>query len=120
MPICLDAGHLLVGGTDPVALARAVPDRVAHVHLKDVDLDVLATVTSGQRSYTEGVANGMYKVLGQGDIDLRAIIQALEDADYQGWYVPEHDRMLQSADDVATTQSDAEASVAYLRQLQIS
>lgn len=118
VPICLDAGHLLVGGTDPVALARAVPDRVAHVHLKDVDLEVLATVRSGARTYTEGVANGMYKVLGQGDVDLRAIVQALESAGYQGWYVPEHDRMLQSAAAVTTAQSDAEASVDYLRHLQ--
>ena len=120
VPICLDAGHLLVGGTDPVALAQAFPDRVAHVHLKDVDLEVLATVKSGQRTYSEGVANGMYKVLGQGDIDLPAIIQALESAGYQGWYVPEHDRMLPSASAVTTAQSDAEASVSYLRQLQIS
>jgi inosose dehydratase len=34
--LCLDTGHLLIGGTDPVALARAVPDRIGHVHLKDV------------------------------------------------------------------------------------
>ena len=37
IPLCLDTGHLLIGGTDPVELARTVPDRVAHVHLKDVD-----------------------------------------------------------------------------------
>ncbi len=35
--LCLDTGHLLIGGTDPVALARRAPSRVAHVHLKDVD-----------------------------------------------------------------------------------
>lgn len=115
--ICLDAGHLLVGGSDPLALVQSVPDRVAHVHLKDVDLDVLATVRSGARTYTEGVANGMYKVLGQGGIDLRGIVNALEAASYRGWYVPEHDRMLASADDVAATQADASASVQYLRSL---
>ena len=115
--ICLDTGHLLVGGTDPVALAQDVPDRIAHVHLKDVDLQVLATVRSGQRTYTEGVANGMYKVLGQGSIDLRAIVEALERGGYRGWYVPEHDRMLGSETDVAAAQRDAQASVAYLRSL---
>ncbi len=116
-PICLDAGHLLVGGTDPVALARDVPDRVAHVHLKDVDPDVLDTVRSGQRTYTQGVAAGMYRVLGQGSIDLRGIVESLENAGYRGWYVPEHDRMLGSADDVAGAQADAAASVAFLRGL---
>lgn len=117
VPICLDAGHLLVGGTDPVALAQSMPDRIAHVHLKDVDLEVLSTVRSGQRTYTEGVANGMYKVLGRGAIDLRAIVEALEVAGYRGWYVPEHDRMLQSEHDVETAQIDAQASVDYLRNL---
>lgn len=116
-PICLDAGHLLVGGSDPVELAMAYADRVAHVHLKDVDLEVLATVRSGRRTYTQGVADGMYKVLGQGAIDLRAIVHALESAGYRGWYVPEHDRMLRSESDVADAQSDAEASVAFLRSL---
>jgi sugar phosphate isomerase/epimerase len=33
IPLCLDTGHLLIGGTDPVELAKAVPDRIAHAHL---------------------------------------------------------------------------------------
>lgn len=116
-PLCLDAGHLLVGGSDPVALARQVPDRIAHVHLKDVDLDVLDTVRSGERSYTQGVAHRMYRVLGQGAIDLEAIVTSLEAAGYRGWYVPEHDRMLSSTADVQAAQADAAASVTYLRSL---
>ncbi len=35
--LCVDTGHLAVGGADPVALTARHPDRVAHVHLKDVD-----------------------------------------------------------------------------------
>ena len=37
--LCLDTGHLLIGGGDPVAVAKSHPDRIAHVHLKDVRLD---------------------------------------------------------------------------------
>ncbi|HET7664694.1 MAG TPA: sugar phosphate isomerase/epimerase, partial [Mycobacterium sp.] len=33
--LCLDTGHLLIGGTDPLQLAREVPGRIAHAHLKD-------------------------------------------------------------------------------------
>ena len=36
--LCLDTGHLLIGGTDPAELARQVPHRIAHTHMKDVDL----------------------------------------------------------------------------------
>ena len=35
--ICLDVGHYLVGGGDPVAALRDLGERVTHVHLKDVD-----------------------------------------------------------------------------------
>jgi inosose dehydratase len=42
--LCLDTGHLLIGGGDPVAVAQQSPDRVAHVHLKDVAADVAARV----------------------------------------------------------------------------
>ena len=35
--LCLDTGHLLIGGTDPAELTRQAPDRIAHTHLKDVD-----------------------------------------------------------------------------------
>ncbi len=42
IPLCLDTGHLLIGGTDPVDLARQAPERITHVHLKDVD-DALAS-----------------------------------------------------------------------------
>lgn len=115
--LCLDAGHLLVGGSDPVVLAQEVPERVAHVHLKDVDLDVLETVRSGERTYTQGVANRLYRVLGEGAIDLAAIVTSLEAAGYRGWYVPEHDRMLANPDDVETAQADAAASVAHLSDL---
>ena len=42
IPLCLDTGHLLIGGTDPLQLAREVPDRIAHAHLKDVDASLAA------------------------------------------------------------------------------
>jgi inosose dehydratase len=42
--LCLDTGHLLIGGTDPAELARQAPERIAHLHLKDVDSAVAAKV----------------------------------------------------------------------------
>ena len=47
--LCLDTGHLLIGGSDPVALARAAAQRVSHVHLKDVD-GALAGARAGRRA----------------------------------------------------------------------
>ena len=39
--VCLDTGHLLLGGGDPVAAVRAWGERINHLHLKDARLDVL-------------------------------------------------------------------------------
>jgi inosose dehydratase len=47
--ICLglDTGHLLIGGTDPADLTRQLPERIAHTHLKDVDLTWARKVQDG-------------------------------------------------------------------------
>ena len=45
---CPDTAHLAAGGGDPAELIRRYPDRVAHVHLKDVRLDPVAFVPLGQ------------------------------------------------------------------------
>ncbi|GIH68428.1 TIM barrel protein [Sphaerimonospora thailandensis] len=92
--LCLDTGHLLIGGGDPVAVARRHPDRIAHVHLKDVRTDWARRVRDGEATYTEAVAGGMYVPLGRGDVDIAAIVSALEGGGYQGWYVLEQDTIL--------------------------
>ena len=92
--LTLDTGHLLVGGADPVAITRAATDRIRHTHLKDVRADVAERVRAGELTYTDGVRQGLYVPLGQGDVDVAAIVRTLEDAGYQGWYVMEQDTIL--------------------------
>jgi inosose dehydratase len=92
--LTLDTGHLLVGGADPVAITRAATDRIRHTHLKDVRADVAGRVRAGELTYTDGVRRGLYVPLGQGDVDVAAIVRTLEDAGYQGWYVMEQDTIL--------------------------
>jgi inosose dehydratase len=92
--LCLDTGHLLVGGTDPVALAGRAAERVTHVHLKDADAALAADVRSGRTTYTAAVAAGLYRPLGRGDLDLASLVSALEAAGYRGWYVMEQDTVL--------------------------
>jgi len=92
--LCLDTGHLLIGGVDPVALASEHAERVRHTHLKDVDATWARRVQSGEVTYTEAVRQGMYRPLGQGDVDIAAIVGSLEGAGYDGWYVLEQDTIL--------------------------
>jgi inosose dehydratase len=115
--LCLDTGHLLIGGTDPVELVRSVPERVLHVHLKDVDDRWASKVRSGDTTYTEAVAAGMYRPLGQGDVDVAQIVRLLEGRGYQGWYVLEQDTVLAGPPDGAGPLADVRQSVEYLRSL---
>lgn len=112
--LCLDTGHLLIGGGDPVRVAREHPDRIAHTHLKDVRLDLARQVHSGETTYTEAVAAGMYVPLGQGDVDIAAIVAALEDSGYGGWYVLEQDTILPGEPEGEGPVVDVEASYFYL------
>ncbi|WEH36918.1 TIM barrel protein [Streptomyces sp. AM 4-1-1] len=94
VPLCLDTGHLLVGGSDPVALAVRAAERVAHVHLKDVDAALAGRVRNGETGYAEAVRTGLYRPLGAGDIDIAALVSALGAVGYDGWYVLEQDTAL--------------------------
>ncbi|WP_424536263.1 TIM barrel protein [Sphaerisporangium viridialbum] len=94
MPLCLDTGHLLIGGTDPLDLVSRAAARVAHVHLKDVDATLAEQVRAGGLTYTDAVRAGVYRPLGRGDVDVAGIVTRLGDAGYQGWYVMEQDVVL--------------------------
>ncbi|HTM84075.1 MAG TPA: sugar phosphate isomerase/epimerase [Mycobacterium sp.] len=115
--LCLDTGHLLIGGTDPVELAKAVPQRIAHTHLKDVDAALAARVQSGDLTYTEAVAAGMYTPLGTGDIDIAGIISVLRDNGFDGWFVLEQDTILGGEPTGDGPVSDVIASVDYLTSI---
>lgn len=92
--LCLDTGHLLIGGTDPAELTRQSPERIAHTHLKDVDSTIADKVRAGRLSYTEGVVRGMYRPLGTGDVDVASIVTTLQQHGYEGWYTLEQDTIL--------------------------
>jgi inosose dehydratase len=115
--LCLDTGHLLIGGTDPAELTRQAPDRIAHTHFKDVDEQIAARVRSGRLSYTEGVGRGMYRPLGRGDVDFAAIVRYLRSRDYSGWYVLEQDTILTGEPCGEGPVADVRYSVDYLRAL---
>lgn len=116
--LCLDTGHLLIGGGDPVAIARAHPERIAHVHLKDVRLARAQQVRAGSLSYTDAVGDGLYAPLGGGDVDVAAIVTALESHGYAGWYVLEQDTILTGDPDsdpnVTDPLDDVRTSMAYI------
>lgn len=115
--LCLDTGHLLVGGTDPQRLATRHPDRVAHVHLKDVDAAMAARVLADELAFGDAVRGGLFRPLGDGDVDIAAVVRTLEGAGYAGWYVLEQDVMLPGPDPEGP-RSDVARCLDYLRAVQ--
>lgn len=113
--LCLDTGHLLIGGTDPVELVRAVPERIAHAHLKDVDQALAAQVKAGDLTYTQAVAQRMYTPLGQGDVGIAAIVTALRENGFDGWFVLEQDTILDAEPVEGGPLADVIASVNHLQ-----
>jgi len=116
IPFCLDTGHMIIGGTDPVAFAQNYAERVAHSHLKDVDLSWAKKVQSNELSYYDAVVQGMYRPLGQGDVDIRTIVRSLIKSGYTGWFVLEQDNVITAEPGVNQGPvADAKASVEFLR-----
>jgi len=115
--LCLDTGHLLIGGTDPAELAGQAPERIAHIHFKDVDARLAQRVQDGRLSYTQGVREGMYRPLGSGDVDVPAIVGSLRARGYDGWYVLEQDTILTEEPRGEGPVADVWASAEYLRSV---
>jgi inosose dehydratase len=96
MGLCLDTGHLSIGGSDPIEIAQLFGPRVNHVHLKDVDLEVAGRLAARELTFKEAAQENAFRPLGDGDVDLGAVLGRLEDAGYSGWYVLEQDSVVEA------------------------
>ncbi|MGH2473437.1 MAG: TIM barrel protein [Candidatus Limnocylindria bacterium] len=92
--LCLDTGHIALGGADPLNVARDAGPRVRHVHLKDLDGALAARVREGSLSYNDAVRAGLFCPLGEGAARINDVLDELRKAGYAGWYVLEQDVML--------------------------
>mgnify|MGYP000636623352 FL=1 len=86
-----DMGHMQIGGMDPLEFIDIAFDRIRHVHLKDVVMDLAGPVFAGHQSIMDGVQAGMFCNLGRGDVPIGAIVTELEARGYDQWYVLEQD-----------------------------
>jgi len=89
--LCLDTGHLLIGGGDPAGFARDHAARIVHVHLKDVDATVAHRLNAGELTLVQAVQAGLFRPLGAGDADIAQVVRNLEATGYERWLVLEQD-----------------------------
>ena len=114
-----DMGHLMIGGYDPLEFLRDARDRIVHVHLKDVHLDKAAPVFAGEQSIMQGVQNGMFCAMGDGDVPIAEIINELETSGYDRWYVLEQDAAITDGEPAPGEgpKVDVLRSIEYLRAI---
>ena len=114
VPWCLDTGHMLIGGIDPAGFVRSHADRIAHVHLKDVDGSLARRVVARDMSLAEATRAGLFLPLGEGDADIAGVLDELERAGYDGWLTLEQDTVI-GAGRRAEPRAEVARSVEFVR-----
>ncbi|KRA43178.1 myo-inosose-2 dehydratase [Devosia sp. Root635] len=89
IPLLLDAGHLAFAGGDVLRAIDNHHARINHVHVRDIRRSVVESLDRGKQSFLDAVALGAFTVPGDGSLDFGAIVQALADYGYEGWFVVE-------------------------------
>jgi len=87
--LCYDTGHFTFSGEDPLYILRKHPERIGHVHLKDVREAVLKKATEGKWSFLKSVREGTFTVPGDGCVDFKSVFEELDKQGYEGWLLVE-------------------------------
>lgn len=114
--LCLDTGHLLAGGGDPVEFFRTHESRIAHIHVKSADLERMETIKQESRAVESVWEDRVFCKLGEHDLDTAAFVTALLSHDYDGWVVVEQD-IFPDAESLEQAQRDQISNRQYLASL---
>ncbi len=114
--LCLDTGHLLIGGGDPVAAIRAWGPRINQVHLKDARRSVMASIVASGAPTSEIWEREVFPPLGQGDLDADGVLAELRRIGYHGWLIVEQDSFPRTKQRFEQAAADQRANRDFLRQ----
>jgi inosose dehydratase len=112
--LCLETGHMLLGGGDPVAMLADLGDRVNHVHLKDARLSVMNEIMADHAPVTEIWTREAFCALGAGDLDTDAVLDGLRRMSFSGWLVVEQDILPRSAERFSQAAAEQRHNRAFL------
>jgi inosose dehydratase len=117
--VCLDTGHLAIGGADPAEFVRRHGDRIVHVHLKDVDARLAEEVRAGVTSLVEATRRGLFRPLGHGDAPIGEVVRLLDRHGYERWLVLEQDTTITGVEPPVGRGPvlDVQVSIEYLASL---
>jgi inosose dehydratase len=111
--LCFDTGHLMFGGSNPIAVFRKHSGRIRHVHFKDFHPGVFARTREESWDYSAATRHGIFCELGQGAVDFPAVLRDLRASGYDDWIVVEQDVL----PGMGTPADSALRNRAYLRSI---
>jgi len=91
LKICLDTGHSLYAGFDPLSFMDRHMDRISYMHFKDIDPAVRSRAVAARTDFYQACGDGIFCNLGRGAVDFRAVKKRLETAGFAGWCTVEQD-----------------------------
>ena len=111
--LCLDTGHLLAVGGDPVGAVKAWGERIVQVHVKGVDSRIVdEVVAEGARSASLWERDAFCELP---DAEATpAFLEALGATGYEGWVVVEQDTFRRGPTAFVTAVAAQSRSHAYL------
>jgi inosose dehydratase len=114
--LCLETGHMMMGGGDPVAMLRDWGDRVNHVHLKDGVRTVMTGIVADGAPAAEIWSREAFCELGRGDLDVAGILDGLRGISFGGWLVVEQDILPRSRERFARAAEEQRHNRAFLAE----
>lgn len=112
--VCLETGHLYVGGGDPADLAVRWSGRINHVHVKDAHRAIIDAIVDGGEPNTAIWSREAFCALGAGDVDLAGVFTALRAESFEGWMVVEQDIFPQAAERFTQAIADQRSNRRFL------
>jgi inosose dehydratase len=89
--LCLDTGHLLVGGGEPVSFYAQHAPRITHLHLKSAHRAEIDEIVRHGEDVEALWRRRVFCRLGDGDFDLNGLLREVKRTLYDGWLVIEQD-----------------------------
>jgi len=114
--LCLDTGHCVYGGGDPVTVLERHIGRLRCLHFKDVDGERVAEVRRERLDFHSAVRRRVFAPLGRGVVDFSRILDLVRKHGFEGWVVAEQD-VLEGGSSGAAPLTNAVAARRFLQQM---
>lgn len=89
--LCLDTGHHVYGGGEPISFFKKHYSRIPYLHVKECDMEVKKLMDQNAWSFAKAVSEGIMCEPGKGSINFKELFDYMKETGYNGWVVVEQD-----------------------------